>query len=359
MGLVLTYKTSGIFNFGHGAIATAAAYFFYYLNVDRGWNWVAAFVVAVLAAGPLLGLAMEPMAKRLSQQRPAAKIVGTVGLILLVQGLASVKYGADTIRVPQFLPRATEHFRVGGVNISYPQLWVTLFGLAATVALFVLFRFSRTGLAMRAIVNDPDLLAMQATSPDRVRRVSWMIGCTFAAVSGVLVMPFIGLNSIALTFLVVQAFGAAAIGAFSSIPLTFAGGLLIGVLASLSQKVAIGRGSLSGLPDSIPFLVLFLILLLLPRRKLVPPGANEQRPQLQYRAPGIVRAATGVVVVVVMALIPSIVASDKLGFYTIGLTQVLIILSLGLLVRTSGQVSLCHAAFAAIGAVTFSQLAVD
>jgi ABC-type branched-subunit amino acid transport system ATPase component/branched-subunit amino acid ABC-type transport system permease component len=359
MGLVLTYKTSGIFNFGHGAIATAAAYFFYYLTNDRGWGWVAAFVVAVVVAGPLLGLAMEPLAKRLAQQRPAAKIVGTVGLILLVQGLASVKYGSDTIRVDQFLPRPHDVFRLGGVNVSYPQLWVTLFGVAATIVLFGLFRFSRMGLAMRAVVNDPDLVAMQATSPDRVRRISWMIGCTFAAISGILVMPFIGLNAISLTFLIVQAFGAAAIGAFSSIPLTFAGGLIIGILANLAQKFAIGRETLSGLPDSVPFIVLFLLLLILPRRKLVPPGAIEQRPQLQYRAPGSVRVITGVIVLAVLAVVPSVVGSDKLGYYTIGLTQVVIILSLGLLVRTSGQVSLCHAAFAAIGATAFSQLAIE
>ena len=123
-----------------------------------------------------------------------------------------------------------------------------------------------------------------------------MIGCTFAAVSGVLVLPFIGLNAIALTFLVVQAFGAAAIGAFSSIPLTFVGGLVIGVLANLAQKWSIGHEAISGLPNSLPFLVLFLILLILPRRKLVPPAAVEQRPQLQYRAPGVVRAVTGVIV---------------------------------------------------------------
>src|SRR3954468_5177396 len=358
MGLVLTYRTSGIFNFGQGAIATAGAYCFYYLNVEQGWGWVASFVVAVLFAGPVLGLVMEPVAKRLAHQRPAAKIVGTVGLILLVQGLASVKFGADTIRVPQFLPKGQEFFRVGGVNILYSQLWVTLFGVAATSFLFVLFRYSQLGLAMRAVVNDPDLVAMQATSPDRVRRISWMIGCTFAGISGILVMPFIGLNAIILTFLVVQAFGAAAIGAFSSIPLTFAGGVIIGVLANVAQKFAIGRDSLARLPGSIPFIVLFLALLLLPRRNLVPPGDTEQRPQLQYRAPGVVRAVTGLVVLVALALVPSVVGSDKLGFYTIGLTQAVIILSLGLLVRTSGQVSLCHAVFAAIGATTFSQLAV-
>ena len=359
MGLVLTYKTSGIFNFGQGAIATAAAYLFYNFYVIHGWGWVQAFVVAVFVGGPVLGLVMEPIAKRLAQQRPAAKIVGTVGLILLVQGLATVKYGADTIRVPQFLPRAQHFVRLGGVNVSYPQIWVTLFGIVAAATLFGIFRFSLMGLSMRAVVNDPDLVAMQATSPDRVRRVSWMIGCTFAAISGILVLPFIGLNAIFLTFLVVEAFGAAAVGAFSSIPLTFAGGLVIGILASLAQKVAIGHDALSGLPDSIPFIVLMLCLLVLPRRKLVPPGAAEQRPQLQYRAPGLVRAATGVVVFTVLALIPSVVGADKLGYYTIGLTEVVVLLSLGLLVRTSGQVSLCHAVFAAIGATMFSQLAVD
>ena len=137
---------------------------------------------------------------------------------------------------------------------------------------------------MRAVVDDPDLVAMQATSPVRVRRISWIIGCTFAALSGVLVLPFVGLNAITLTFLVVQAFGAAAIGAFSSIPLTFAGGVLIGIAADLSKHVLIEHPSLtwlSGLPGSLPFIVLFVALLVLPRRKLVPPSSIEQRPKLQ------------------------------------------------------------------------------
>ena len=358
-GLVLTYKTSGIFNFGQGAIATAAAYFFYFLHIQHGWNWAPAFAVSAFIGGPLLGLVMEPIARRLSQQRTAAKIVGTVGFILLVQGLGTIKYGSDTILVPQFLPRGLEHFRILGVNISYAQLTVTLVGLVAAILLYLLFRFTKTGLAMRAVVDDPDLVAMQARSPREIRRTSWMIGCTFAAVSGILVLPFIGLNAIALTFLVVQAFGAAAIGAFSSIPLTFLGGLVIGVLANLTQKWSIGHEAIAGLPNSVPFLVLFLMLLILPRRKLVPPVAVEQRPQLQYRAPGVVRAVTGVIVLIPLALVPQIVDSTKLGYFTIGLTQVTIILSLGLLVRTSGQVSLCTAAFAAIGATTFSQLAVQ
>jgi ABC-type branched-subunit amino acid transport system ATPase component/branched-subunit amino acid ABC-type transport system permease component len=358
-GLVLTYKTSGIFNFGHGAIATAAAYLFYFLHYEHEWDWLPALIVSVFVVGPLLGLAIEPLARRLARQSTAAKIVGTVGLILLVQGLATVAYGADTIRVQQFLPGAFTFIRVGGVNISYAQLWVMLIGVVAAIALYALFRFTRTGLAMRAVVDDPDLLAMQARSPSAVRRTAWIIGCTFAALSGVLVLPFVGLNAIVLTFLVVQAFGAAAVGAFSSIPLTFLGGIVIGVLAALSQKVAVGNEALAGLPDSIPFIVLFVVLLVLPRRKLVSTIAREQRPALQYRAPGRVRLATAVIVAIPLLLVPLIVSAGTLPYFTIGLSQVIVILSLGLLVRTSGQVSLCQAAFGAIGATAFSQLAVD
>ncbi|MBV9207630.1 MAG: branched-chain amino acid ABC transporter permease, partial [Actinobacteria bacterium] len=246
-GLVLTYKTSGIFNFGQGALATAAAYIFYAMHYANNINWVVSLFVSVVIAGPLMGLGMERISRRLSQQSVAWKIVATTGLILIVQGLGTIKYGSDTIDVPQFLPRGADSFEVGGVNISYAQLTVTVVGVAAVAGLYVLFRWTRTGTAMRAVVDDPDLLAMQATSPVRVRRTAWIIGTTFAALSGVLVLPFIGLNAVALTYIVVQAFGAAALGAFSSIPLTFVGAILIEIAANISQKYVVNVSWLQGL----------------------------------------------------------------------------------------------------------------
>lgn len=75
-GLVLTYKTSGIFNFGHGAIATAAACIFYFLHIQQGWSWVPALLVSVFVAGPLMGMAMAPIARHLSHRSTSAKIVG-------------------------------------------------------------------------------------------------------------------------------------------------------------------------------------------------------------------------------------------------------------------------------------------
>lgn len=354
-GLVLTYKTSGIFNFGHGALATAAAYIFYSLHYASHVNWEVSFLVAVLVAGPMMGFGMERVSRRIALQPVAWKIVATVGMILIVQGLGTVKYGSDTIRVSQFLPRGSQYFRVGGVNVSYAQLTVTVVGVVAVGALYALFRLSRTGVAMRAVVDDAVLLSMQATSPVRVRRSAWIIGSTFAALSGVLVLPFVGLDAIALTFLVVQAFGAAALGAFSSIPLTFGGAILLEIAANISQKYVVNVAWLSGLPQSLPFILLFVVLLVLPRRRLVPPSSVEARPAIQWRSPVRVRLACGLVLVGLLALVPAVVG-NRIGFFTIGLTQMIMLLSLGLLVKTSGQVSLCHAAFAAIGAVAFSQL---
>ncbi|WP_448625047.1 ABC transporter permease subunit [Geodermatophilus sp. URMC 64] len=357
-GLVLTYKTSGLFNFGHGALATLAAYVFYGLQEELELEWGWAFFIAVVVLGPLMGLVMERIAARLAPQRIALQIVATVGLILAVQGLASIVYGPNPIRVPQYLPYGTETFTLGGVVIGGDQVIITAVAVIAVAALYALFRFSRTGVAMRGVVDDPDLLAMRGTDPQRVRRVAWIIGSTFAALSGVLVIPIIGLDAIGLTFLVVQAFGAAAIGAFSSVPLTFLGGILIGVAADMSKNFVLDIPWLTGLPSALPFLVLFTVLLVLPKSKLAGPGRAEVRPPLQYRAPTRLRVGLGILLLVPALFVPQMVGG-KLSFWIVALVTAILLLSLGLLVRTSGQVSLCHAAFAAIGAVAFSQFHVD
>jgi ABC-type branched-subunit amino acid transport system ATPase component/branched-subunit amino acid ABC-type transport system permease component len=354
VGLVLTYKTSGIFNVAHGAIATAAAYLFYFLHVQHSWWWVPAAAVSVLVAGPLIGIIFQRMAARLSLQRTAYKIVATVGVILLVQALAVIKFGSNPLLVRPFLPGGRkEAFQVAGVRVSWDQLEAVLFALAAVSLLYAVFRLTKLGVTTRAVVEDADLAAMRSVNPVAVRRLAWITGSTFAAASGVLFVNFVGVDSIALTFLVVTALGAAAVGAFSSIPLTFLGALAIGVIADISKKYTIDVPLLNGLPDALPFIILFIALLVTPRRKLVTPSVHT-RPKEEYRTPLRIRGAMGVVLLVPLLFIPQIV-DTKLPFFMAGLCSAMMLLSLGLLVRTSGQVSLCHATFAAIGAVAFAQ----
>jgi len=353
VGLVLTYKTSGIFNFAQGALATVAAYAFYYLNVDAGLAWPLAALISVFALGAVLGLGFEFMARRVARGPLAWRIVATIGIVLVVEAVFTIVHGSSTLTTPHFLSQST--VQIFGAFVTYEQIIVTVISLGAAIALYVFFRTARLGKAMRAVVDDPDLLGLAGTSPERVRRWAWVIGCTFAAMSGVLLAPSVPLDPNVLTLLIVQAFGAAAIGGFTSLPLTLAGGLLIGIVSSVLTEYINSTSLLAGLPPSLPFIVLFLVILFSPRGRLAVRQLGLRRAQIAWQAPGRVQLASLAAAAVFLVLVPSWVGYQITG-WTLALTYVILLLSLGLLAKTSGQVSLCHITFAAIGAVAFSKL---
>jgi ABC-type branched-subunit amino acid transport system ATPase component/branched-subunit amino acid ABC-type transport system permease component len=355
-GLVLTYKTSGIFNFAQGAVATAGAYVFYILHDDvLHLPAVPVALICVLVVGPVLGLGLEAMARRLADASATMQVVATIGVVLLVQGFFSATFGTLARTFPPWLPQHT--VKIGGVFVGEDQMIITGLALAATIALFLFFRKTRLGLAMRGVVDNPELLDLGGTSPAAVRRWAWIIGSSFAVLAGILLAPTLNLDATVLTLLVVQAFGAAAIGRFSSLPLTYAGGLVVGIAASVATKyVVTSSAALAGLPASIPFIVLFLVLVFTPRSKLAGRRVSRPRPVPAYAAPARVQIGGAVALGAVLVIVPHLVNAAQLPYWSDGMTQVILFLSLGLLVRTSGQVSLCQAAFAAIGATTMGHL---
>lgn len=353
MGLVLTYKTSGLFNFGHGAVGAAAAYVFFELRQRQGIPWPVAAFLAVLVFGSLVGLLLERLAQALAPASTTYKIVGTIALLLLIRGLAIVIYGPQFQIFEPFLPQQSA-FTVTGVTVSYEKLIIFLLGLIACVLLYLLFRGSRTGTAMRAVVDDATLLDLTGQAPASVRRRAWLIGSCFAAASGVLfASQQQQLDATLLSLLVVQAFGAAAIGRFTNLPMAYLGGLGVGLLQQLASKQLASVQALQGLDYNIPFIVLFAVLLMVPKRKLVDLGQNARivapsRAQLS----GAVQKF-GSLAVLALALVVPLVVGSKLPLWNNALSQVGIFLALGLLVRTSGQISLCHIGLAAVGAAGF------
>jgi len=212
--------------------------------------------------------------------------------------------------------------------------------------------------AMRGVVDDPQLLSMSGTAPARVRRASWMIGSAFAGVSGILFAQNQSqLDINVLSLLVVQAFGAATIARFTNLPMAFVGGLIVGVLQAVIGKATGGTEQLQGLGLTVPFLVLFIGLLVIPRNKLVEVGRMVRaRPPAASILPPKARAGVLLTGLAVLLVIPHVVGA-KLPGYNVALTQVLLFVSLHLLVRTSGQISLCHFGFAAVGAAGFGHSA--
>ena len=355
MGLVLSYKTSGVFNVGYGAISAASAFCFYSLHISAGlaWGWAALLTVGVF--GPLVGLLMERLARGLARVPSSSRVVGTVGLLIALLALAALIYGDQPKQLPVFLPNGRA-FRISGTAVTWAQLITFLLGAGSAVALFVFFRRTRTGRVMRAVVDDPDLLDMTGAAPAAVRQRAWIISCAFAAAAGPLLATKLNVDAVLLSLLVIQAFGAASVGLFTSLPLAFVGGLAVGVLQAVTTKEVSGHVRLQNLDVAVPFLVLFLVLILAPRRKLAEVGRS-----VKLRVPPPSRLSPrhqvvgAVIVVVALALVPSVV-DTKLPVWNAALPYALVLLSLGLLVRTSGQVSLCQVGLMAVGAAAAGHL---
>jgi branched-subunit amino acid ABC-type transport system permease component len=353
-GLVLTYKTSGIFNFAHGAIGAASAYLFFELRDERGVPWPLALLVSVGLVASVIGLLLSLVAARLAQASTARRVVATVGVLLVVQGMIQLRYGL----VPKKLDTSFPAHRVNlaGTLVGYDQLITIAIAVSGLIGLGALFRKTRLGLEMRAVVDNGELLDLAGGIPRRVRAAAWMIGSAFAGLSGVLFAPAVGLNALLLTLLVVQAFGAAAIGRFRSLNVTFLGGLVIGVTQLLLRSPQVvnnvpGIKALYGLDQSVSFLTLFMVLLLLRRGTFSdPPMIRAARTATQLSTAAKAPIAAGAVVA--LGLLPVLVPSRSLVFIQ-GAVFVTIFASLFLLVEVSGQVSLCQAAFVAVGAAAF------
>jgi ABC-type branched-subunit amino acid transport system ATPase component/branched-subunit amino acid ABC-type transport system permease component len=356
IGLVLTYKTSGIFNFGYGAVAALVAFAYYFLW-EHGLPWGAAAAISVLVVAPVLGLLLEFMARTLNGASETIKVVATVGLILIAESIGTLWFPVNPPTFPTFLPQST--VRMLDVNVTWAQIILFLFSAVAAAALYWFFRSFRPGIVMRAVVDSPDLVAMSGDDPVLVRRRAWIIGSVFAGIAGLFLAPTQLLDGSALTTAVFAAFGAAAIGYFTNLPLTFVGGLLVGVASALVDKYSATVSWVGGLAPALPFIVLFVVLIVLPKRLLVQrtlPVTMKARDT--YVAPPRIRLAAGVIAIGLLAVIP-IIQSGKVDVWSAALINIILFLSLGLLVRRSGQISLCHLAFAAVGAAAFGHFAGD
>jgi ABC-type branched-subunit amino acid transport system ATPase component/branched-subunit amino acid ABC-type transport system permease component len=356
-GLVLTYRTSGIFNFAYGALGTVSAYVFYSAAKDWHLPLAVCLLLAVVVVAGALAFWLETLAARLAQASLALQVAATVGIVLIVEAAAELVYGVNGRPFPNFLPNGS--VQVAGAEITFSEITTFALSVVAALGLHIFLRRTRWGMAMRAVVVNPTLLAISGTEPRAVRRVAWLIGGILGAISALLFAPGVGLNATVLTSLVTFGFGAAAIGGFSSGPVAWFGGIVLGIVQAILTYEISSTSILGNLAASLPFIVLFGVTLVYPKSKLSVPTATAQirnlspTPSLQ----GWGRIAAAAAVLVVLGAIP-IFASADITAWTATMATLILLMSLGLLVRTSGQISLCQLTFAAIGAVAFSKLTV-
>lgn len=375
VGLVLTYKTSGVFNLAFAGQAYVSAIVYYELRKELEWPLVAAGVVSILIVAPLIGLLLERVLFRyLRSAGSMAKLVTSLGLLIAIPEIAKLVFGSETRKNPPplwWVRRTDEWLWPEGATfvLDAGQIATMASTLIVVVGLVVLFRFTNLGLRMRAVVESPRLAELSGVDSERVSMAAWMLSSVLAGLAGVLVAPlFASLNPFDLFTLLVAALAATVFGGLTSIPLTFLGGILLGVLqAVLAGTLPTDSVLTNGLRPSLPFVVLFLLLLFRPglrsTRELADPLATVDAPP----PPPVVRArppwvATGArafgTVAALIAFLVSWFVLDQywLGLAISGLILSVTMMSLIVVVGMGGMLSLCQAALAAIGAFALAQV---
>ena len=347
-GLVLTYTTTGVFNFAHGAVGMVAAYAYYTLRVDVGVPTPLAVAAVLVVLAPALGLFLELLLRPFRGAPATDSVVVTIALTVLLIGAVQFLYpttGAGRPLPPLFGDRTMS---VAGVRVTWDKASFLVVAVVMAFSLRALLFRSRTGTAMRAVVDDPALAALNGAPTARVARVSWVTGSVLAALAGVLLAGGTGLEPINLTFAIVAAYGAAVVGGLRSLPLTFAGAVLLGLLRNYALFALPDGAGWQRVSTAIPGLFLFAALLFLPEARLATGRvAGRRPPTVPGMASSVVRAVVFVAAVGVLAHVAPV---DYLPDLTRGVVLATVALSLVLLTGFSRQVSLCQYVFVALGA---------
>jgi branched-chain amino acid transport system permease protein len=248
VGLVVLYRSSGVLNFAFGALGALGAYVAW-SALDREWplGWAALAAVATavgvsLAYGRLL-------APRLVDRDPVVRSIGTLGLALVVLGFIEWFWGEQPRRL--VLPTDADAIDFGDVRLTHTRVLGLATALVMMAGVGLLLARTRIGLAMRALADQRGLSAILGIRVLRVDTVAWLLSGAFAGVCGLLLANIVRLQATVLTFLVIPAFAAAIIGRLTSLPVTVAAGLGIGIL----EAVAVLVPGFSAFRTAVPFLV--------------------------------------------------------------------------------------------------------
>ncbi len=376
VGLVVTFKGTGIINFAGGAMGMWSAYVFDEMRRNGDLTFPVVIVphkihlaahvafapalVMALVSSALLGILAHLLVFRPLRKAPAlAKVVASVGLMITIQALVVLNFDATPRRVDPILPEST--FKLSGISIPRDRLWLTLITVLLGSALWAYFRFTRLGLATRAAAENERAASLARFSPQFLAATTWLISSTVVGLLFILASPSTGLNAIGFTLIVVPALACALVGRLTYIGVVIAAGLALGAIQSeatlLGTKAWWPTWARTGFGDALPFLVVIAVLFV-SGRSLPSRGAVEADP-----LPEVVIPRNRPKVVISVTLVGMLLLIVTKGSYRFGLITSMIVaviaLSLVLLTGFIGQISLAQAAFAGSAGFAVSKLASD
>jgi branched-chain amino acid transport system permease protein len=376
VGLVLTFRATGVFNLAFGAQAFVAAFAYDLLNRYDGLSQGLAFFIAVLLVSPALGLAMDRFLFRfIPTASMTAKIVSSLGLLIAIPELIPILFGDEERRRIAYLwlnPNVVD-FHVAGTPVNGEDISTVIFTVVVVAALIAMFRWTRFGLEMRAVVESRRMSQLQGVNAPWVAAGAWALSSALAGLAGVLLLP--AQNTIdptaplAFTTLLVAGMTAAALASMRSIPLAAVAGVVIGVIEIMLQNyLPSGNVLKTGILPALPFLLLVGALVLNrnlrnlerssdPLASVDPPPPPPAVSIRDRRLDAPSKWGWRILLVVFFVSMLTWVPDNWVFPFSQGMVYSTIFLSVTLITGMSGQLSLCQATFAGIGGFTAGQLA--
>lgn len=359
-GLVLTYKTSGVLNFGYGALALFTTYIHWTLAVQLGLPvWLSALIVIGVVA-PIIGALLDAqLFRKIEGQPQIISVIATVGLFVLLQGIVILFWRGETHSVPSLFPPGVVKLP-GGTVIGKDQLGVLIVAVVAALGLGAMLRFTKIGVAFRAVVSNRAVAGLMGINTGYVSGLAWALGTAFAALMGILLTPVLLLDPNYLPpFIIAFVLGAAVVGYLRSLPLAYAGGIFIGIAQALFIQYVRSQGLLGRISDSLPFIMITVAVIFAPRAlRQSGMGASfiVHTREIAQRASKEARGLLAFGFFVLMALVPVLLSGSWTAAVYTGVVYAIIFLSLVVLTGYSGQISFGQTAFMGIAAFTTAHL---
>ncbi len=377
VGLLITYRASGVVNFAHAALGMWVAYTYLELRqrgelilpiiglpdrvqvVPDGYRptWATALVIS-LALAAVYGLVVYLLVFRPLRHAPAlANVVASLGLFLYLLAIADLRVGgqgAAVSRPENLLP--DDVIGVLGVDLPADRLWLAGLVVAATLGLAAVYRFTRFGLATRAAAESEKGAVLLGYSPERLAAVNWMLAVVLAGAAVILIAPVAGISPTGTSLLIVPALAAAVVGGFRSFLLATIAGFGIGLVQSELLNVQADWRWLPdiGLQQGVPFVLIIATLALrgqvLPARGALETGRFPRSPR-----PNHVVAWTGTLCTLALVGLFTLDSTWRQGIIVTAVTA-LIALSIVVLTGYVGQISLMPMALAGVSAFAMIKL---
>lgn len=260
LALVLIHRATGVINFAQGEMAMFSTYIAWTLTTNHGWSYWPAFAATLLVsfAG---GVGIHQLVIRPNEKGSVLRVViVTIGLLLVFNGLATWIWTGEVRAMESPFPTRT--IEIGGVAISLQDLGTIAVTLGTVAVLWVLFQFTKVGLAMRAAAVNPAEARLVGVRVTWMLSLGWGLAAVLGAISGMLAAPSVFLDPSMMQVILIYAFAAAVLGGIDSPIGAVAGGLLLGVGLNLLGTYVDFVGADLRLP--VALLVILVVLLVKP-----------------------------------------------------------------------------------------------